>query len=90
MDRATVAACPGKAVKPSPNAARELVESLADAELQFDDGDALMGALPGGLRGRGGRRVPAQVRVGGSDRAADLTAGQRYVLTPPTRVWLIT
>jgi hypothetical protein len=44
MDRAMVAACWRKAVKPSPNAARELVESIHDAELSIDDGDALMGA----------------------------------------------
>ena len=39
-----VAACPEKAVRPSPDAARELVEAAGDAELMFDDGDALMGA----------------------------------------------
>jgi hypothetical protein len=39
-----VAACPRKAVKPSPKAARVLVESIHDDELTFDDGDALLGA----------------------------------------------
>jgi hypothetical protein len=43
-ERDLVAACPGKPVRPSPDAARELVESLDDPELMLDDGDALMGA----------------------------------------------
>jgi hypothetical protein len=44
MEERLVAACPGRPVRPSPNAAHELLESIDDAELSFDDGDALMGA----------------------------------------------